>query len=206
MPEPRWAPLIERLRSEAREPIGFDPGLSDSQVRDVEHRYGVRFPPDLRNFLQTAVPHGSRFPDWHSPDEERIRDWLDLPRHGIVFDVLQGFWLAEWGERPAETEEAVRRVEGLIAAAPKLVPIYAHRMMPTEPHEAGNPVFSVHQADIIVYGRDLEAYFAVEFLGADHAEGSAGSKPIPFWDLDRFQEERWAENRTYRYGGFEENL
>ena len=46
-------------------------------------------------------------------------------------------------------------------AAPKLVPIAGHRFIPEAPHEEGNPVFSVHQTDIIYYGRDLAEYAAV---------------------------------------------
>jgi hypothetical protein len=47
--------------------------------------------------------------------------------------------------------------------APRLIPIYAHRAVPNEPLEAGNPVFSVMQMDIIIYGNDLEQYLHNEF-------------------------------------------
>jgi hypothetical protein len=40
----------------------------------------------------------------------------------------------------------------------KLIPIFVHRMMPDDPHLAGNPVFSVHQTDIIHYGFALADY------------------------------------------------
>jgi hypothetical protein len=77
-----------------------------------------------------------------------------------MFDVEHGdFWLAEWGPRPALLEDAEKIVERLVDQAPRLVPIYGHRMMPDRPQMAGNPVLSVHQTDIIYYGFDLDDYF-----------------------------------------------
>jgi hypothetical protein len=79
----------------------------------------------------------------------------------------------------------------LVTAAPQLIPVFMHRMMPDEPHEAGNPVFSVHQTDIILYGCDLADFLRHQF-GLPTGEPWAGPvRPIRFWDLDRFQEVRW---------------
>lgn len=38
--------------------VEFEPGLSDAEVEQVERQHGFRFPPDLRAFLQTAMPVG----------------------------------------------------------------------------------------------------------------------------------------------------
>jgi hypothetical protein len=38
--------------------IEFDAGLTDAEVAVTEARFGFRFPPDLRAFLQTALPRG----------------------------------------------------------------------------------------------------------------------------------------------------
>jgi hypothetical protein len=46
---------------------------------------------------------------------------------------------------------------------PRLMPIYGHRYIPCLPHEAGNPIFSVYQTDIIFYGFGLANYFQNEF-------------------------------------------
>jgi hypothetical protein len=123
--------------------------------------------------------------------EATLRDWLDWPRQGVLFDVEHnGFWLDTWGPRPASIEEALRAANNLIAAAPRLIPIYSHRMITDEPHSAGNPVFSVHQTDIMVYGFNLADYLRHEF-------GLPGREPWPeqliwirFWDLDSFQNVR----------------
>src|SRR5690349_6228476 len=67
--------------------VDFDAGLTNEEVVSCEKRFGFRFPPDLREFLQTALPRGPRFPDWRSGDEAPLREWLDLPRQGVLFDV-----------------------------------------------------------------------------------------------------------------------
>lgn len=61
-----------------------------------------------------------------------------------------------------------------------------HRYLPAEPCEAGNPVLSVHQTDIIVYGHDLRAYLRNEMTDSieqrDRAMASAPAhRPIRFW-------------------------
>jgi hypothetical protein len=174
----------------------FGPGLTDAEVAAAESRFGFRFPPDLRAFLQTALPRGPRFPDWRDGEEAELRDWLDRPRQGIMFDIeYNAFWLEEWGPRPATLAEAKEVAERLVAAAPRLVPVYMHRMMPDEPHLPGNPVFSVHQTDIIVYGTDLRDYLAHEFLMSEAELWDwtvpTATRPTRFWDTERFQAARW---------------
>lgn len=70
-----------------------------------------------------------------------------------------GLWHPSWGQRPKSTSDAVDAARGLVATVPPLIPIYAHRMVPTDPQEAGNPVLSVMQSDIIYYGVDLLDWF-----------------------------------------------
>jgi hypothetical protein len=174
--------------------IDFDVGLTDAEVAATEARFDFRFPPDLRAFLQTALPKGERFPNWRSGKEADLRDWLDLPRQGVLFDIEHNdFWLNEWGPRPDSMADAKRVASELVAGAPKLIPIFIHRMMPDEPHLAGNPVFSVHQTDIIHYGFDLADYLRNEFLLPGREPWPDSVRQIRFWDLDRFQDVRWAE-------------
>ncbi len=199
-----WQDLIEELRraeyqfglitpTTSAYRVEFKPGLTDAEVAETEERFGFRLPPDLRDFLQTALPRGPRFPDWRSGDEEELREWLDQPRQGILFDIEHnGFWLPEWGPRPGPLEEALRVASELVVGAPWLIPIYGHRMMPDEPHLPGNPVFSVHQTDIIFYGSNLEIYLRREFGLGDLDPGFGNEAPIRFWDVERFQEVRWA--------------
>lgn len=187
----KWLDIIEELRGRG---IDFAPGLSDADVVSIESRFGFRFPPDLCELLQAGLPKGERFPDWRSGSEEQLRDWLDTPRQGIFFDIENnGFWLPEWGPRPKATLEALQLAGRLLAAAPKLIPIFGHRMIPDNPHLDGNPVFSVHQADIIYYGYDIEDYLRHEFGLSGRKPWPDNLRPIHFWDIERFQEVCWAK-------------
>lgn len=182
-----WQRVIAELKQDRD--IPFDEGLSDAEVSGAEYRFGFRFPPDLRAFLQVGLPHGPRFPDWRNEDETQLRDWLDQPRQGILFDIQYNeFWLPDWGPKPPDLDRAFCVANELIAKAPKLIPIFSHRMMPDEPHEVGNPVFSVHQTDIIHYGYDLLHYLREEFGVAKWWAPPAQAKRIRFWDLKRFQD------------------
>jgi hypothetical protein len=198
MGDEMWISLIEDVRKAG---VEFDVGLTDSEVAAAESRYGFTFPPDLRAFLQTAIPCGKGFPDWRSGDKATLRDWLDWPRQGILFDVEHnGFWLDEWGSRPASLEEAQHIVNGLVADAPKLIPIYIHRMMPSEPHLPRNPVFSVHQTDIIHYGIDLRDYFIREFLDSQGCVLIPDTiRGIRFWNIDKFQSMRWSPDESCKF-------
>jgi hypothetical protein len=60
-----------------------------------------------------------------------------------------------------------------------LVPLISHRYIPSEPNEAGNPVFSVYQSDVIYYGADLADYFEHELDG--WAPVTTPIKHIRFW-------------------------
>src|SRR3954468_2232173 len=78
-----WRSLITQLRDK----VEFYPGLTDAEVERAQQQFEFQFPPDLREFLQTALPRGPQFPDWRSGEPGRLRDWLDVPRRGILFDV-----------------------------------------------------------------------------------------------------------------------
>ena len=195
-----WHELVEQLRGctytfgvitpdAPVHRVEFDTGLTDAEVAAIESRYGFRFPPDLCAFLQTALPKGQQFPDWRSGDESTLRGWLDIPRRGVLFDIeSNGFWLEVWGPRPALIGDALRRGEELLSAAPVLIPIYGHRMMPDEPHLSGNPVFSVVQTDIIYYGFDLADYLRHEFHLPGREPWPEKVRPIRFWDIEQFQD------------------
>jgi hypothetical protein len=186
-----WSNIVEQLKDKG---VNLDVGLSDAEVENAESRFGFRFPPDLRAFLQTALPCGKQFPNWRSGDDALLRDWMDMPRQGIVFDIEHnGFWLAEWGPVPGSLEEALRIASELVTAAPKLIPVFIHRMMPDEPCSAGNPVFSVHKTDIIYYGFDLLDYLRHEFGLEGREPWPAEIRQIRFWDIERFQDVRWAQ-------------
>jgi hypothetical protein len=103
------------------------------------------------------------FYDWID-GKQRIKDALERVMIGLLFDVENDvLWPESWGNKPGTVEKREQHVRALVAAAPQLIPIYKHRFLLGEPCEAGNPVFSIMQSDIIVYGTDLHGYFLIEF-------------------------------------------
>jgi hypothetical protein len=142
----------------------FSAGMEERELLAVEKRYGFQFPDDLRRFLQDALPISPSWVNWREASEKEIQDRLDWPYEGICFDVeCNGFWLEAWGPRPENLKSAFAIVKEQLLLAPKLIPICSHRYLPDRPNAEGNPVFSVHQTDIIYYGADLENYLENEF-------------------------------------------
>ncbi len=84
-------------------------------------------------------------------------------------------------------EAAVEIAAREIGAGAPLIPIYSHRYIPSAPSEAGNPILSVYQTDVIYYGSDLEDYFVNEFFDKENRFNRSGGrvvKPrrnVPFW-------------------------
>jgi len=144
--------------------IVFEEGMDERELRIVEDTHYFRFPPDLRQFLKHALPISPGWVNWRTTTEAEILERLELPYEGMCFDVEHnGFWLSDWGERPSSLTDAFAVVKHRLSQAPKLIPICGHRFIPDRPSEEGNPVFSVHQTDIIYYGADLQEYFENEF-------------------------------------------
>ncbi|MFN7926108.1 MAG: hypothetical protein U0Q16_38780 [Bryobacteraceae bacterium] len=148
----------------------------------VEERFGFEFPPDLRAVLQFVLPAGTAFPNWSSDSEANLRSRMDSVVDGIWFDVEHcSVWPSDWGARPANAQARFDKVKEIVGAAPRLIPIYGHRFIPAEPNKAGNPVFSVHQTDIICYGNDLADYFHREFDASLPEWAAKEPRNIRFW-------------------------
>jgi hypothetical protein len=177
--------IIDLLR---KHDVTLAPGLSMQEVTDVEGRYDIHFPPDLRELLMSVLPIGKSFIPWRNTSPQRmgvIRQRLNWPLEGMIFDVEQHiFWPPEWGEKPTDSAEAVDICKREFLRVPKLIPINGHRYIPEQPSEEGNPVFSVYQTDIIVYGECLQEYFKLEF----------GEKPYEQIDFNAVKKVRFWSN------------
>jgi hypothetical protein len=159
-------------------------GYTLAELNTAQQKFGLIFPPDLVALLSNGRPVDGH--DW--TDEVAIRRALDWPLEGLLFDVeYNRLWWPEWGERPASSDARKDVLRSVISRAPKLIPLIGHRYLPEEPHEAGNPVFSVYQSDVIYYGADLADYFEREFAGWRHRPWPDHIKHIAFWsDLVEF--------------------
>ena len=162
-------------------------GMSRQQLEQAQQRYEVRFPPDYAQILASFVPGGQRFYNWDDESPENItmiKRALDWPTESILFDVENnGFWRPDWGERPAQMEDALHVAGCYLEDAPELIPIRGHRYLPSKPFESDNPVLSVYQTDIIYYGSNLFEFFAVELGVKPHKDICFAKikRGIPFW-------------------------
>lgn len=165
----KHAQAIEIIRKLKAKKVKFEHGLSDAEVQQIENKFNLRFPPDLQYFLQKELPISNGFVNWRLGLQSKIeamdiRKRIDWPFSGIVFDIEHNaFWMEEWGEKSNDLNENIMVAEIYYETYPKMIPIYSHRYIPSEPHKTGNPVFSIYQTDIIYYGYDLAHYLANEF-------------------------------------------
>ncbi len=163
-----------------------DGGLDHEEIASIEDFYCIKFPPDLKELLSVALPISEGFCNWRDKNENnvnKLRDRLNWPVEGLVFEVeYNNFWYPGWGKKPERVKECIEICKNAMMRVPKLIPIYSHRYIPTEPYEAGNPIFSVYQSDIVYYGQDLSSYLLVEFGLAEYGSIDVSSiKKIRFW-------------------------
>jgi hypothetical protein len=149
--------------------IGYtvDKGLSDQEFNTIESTYEISFNIDHKEFLKSGLVTGGRFYNWRDDSDDNItyiREMLQWPLDGILFDIeFSNYWI-DAIEKPAsinERKEIFRQWYTL--NVPKLIPIFSHRFMCSEPKLSGAPVYSVHQTDIIYYGMNITDYLSKEF-------------------------------------------
>lgn len=181
MTNPSWLDTaIEHLRSHR---IVFEPGLTDDEIARVQKVHGFQFPPDIRQFLQAALPVNGGFPNWRSESDNELRyRYLDKPGRGLLFDVEHNdFWSKDWGPRPAVLATALTEAGNHIGQVPRLIPVRSHHYLPSSPSAEGNPVFSVRQTAISCMAVDLPSYLTGLFGANEHAARLSSHRVIPFW-------------------------
>ncbi|MBN8639787.1 MAG: SMI1/KNR4 family protein [Anaerolineae bacterium] len=162
--------------------VVFAAGMTDAEIARTEAKFGFRFPPDLKQWLQHALPISSGFPDWRAGAAEALNEQVQFADEGVLCDVEHNqFWAKAWGERPATLPEALAVAKQHLQRLPKLIPIYKHRFISSEPHEAGNAVLSIMQTDIIYYGADLSSYLSHEFHFPNPLPAPSEPRRVPFW-------------------------
>ena len=179
------AQSVERLRTSG---VRLDRGLSDEEVSHVQSRLEFSFGPEHRDFIQSALPVGERWPDWRNDADEDHRGRLDWPVGGVLFDVHNnGFWPASWGNRPDRKDDREHEARAHLAGVPKrgrcggppARDCPPHRYLASDARYKPSPAFSVYQADVIIYGNDLLDYVAHEFhVPPLHP---ADRTHVPFW-------------------------
>jgi hypothetical protein len=146
----------------------------------VGARYG-----DDTTLIPTTAPS---FYHWQR-DTEAIAAAYAWLVEGLCFDIqYNDLWLENWGAKPSMREAQEARVQDLVQAAPKLIPVFGHRYLLAEPWQAGNPVLSIYQSDIVVYSSNLHDYLLMEFgdlIGGVYTQLTPSNieayQTIPFW-------------------------
>jgi len=169
--------VVKRLRLAG---VELGRGLADTEFGELEERLGFSFAPAHRAFLTTVLPVGDGWVDWRHSSLDDLRTRLDAPIQGLLVHVPDSFWPHSWGDRPARPAWAKHRARERLNRAPRLVPLYGHRYLVADSRPQSSPVFSVHETDVIYFGRDLLEYVSFEF------EGAAWHQPVqpghvPFW-------------------------
>jgi hypothetical protein len=165
-------------------------GYSRAELERAQALFQLTFPPDLVALLLERRPVGG--PDWTR--ESDIRPRLAWPFEALLFHVEENtLWWPEWGERPATVGERAEALAAVLARAPRLIPVFSHRYLPADPCEPGNPVFSVYGSDTILYGANLEDYFAREQEGSEIRPWPEEVKEIAFWSELVRRNGMWAE-------------
>ena len=180
--------LFERLNGDQAVrnggPVRFGAGgMSLDQIEGVEGRLGFPLPPDFRFLLwNTRDPGGVLFP-WEAFSMDLYDEAIAQIRDGIAFDIEHnGVWLARWGEKPADLAAAKAVFREDFSTWPRLVPVLGHRFLAVDPCEAGNPVFSIMQTDIIYYGATLADYLIRELIPGEQLKPLARDiRRIPVW-------------------------
>jgi hypothetical protein len=135
-------------------------GLTDTEIAGAEREYGFEFADDHKAFLQAGLPLNNascaHWPDWRHGDPADLRDQLDRPVEGALFDVERNaLWHPTWGARPESMKEALETAREHLAQAPKMIPVHGH----------------------------LADYITQEFTGSRHPITADWTPPalVPFW-------------------------
>jgi len=153
---------------EAQKKYVCQKGLTADEIIQIEDFYDIVFNIDHKNYLLKCIFIGEGFYDWRNDAKsnvKKIKEMLNWPLEGILFDIEHNnYWPTEIEIQPQILEEKKNIfAEYYLNNIPKLIPIFSHRYMCSEPQKIGAPVYSVYQTDIIYYGDNIVDYFVKEF-------------------------------------------
>jgi hypothetical protein len=205
-------------------------GLEEKEIDAIEQKYQIKFTKEHRAFLNVLHTIDKKEPierynendeiyyieesffyNWKTDDEE-LNHRFDWTYKTILDDVLgvNQVWLESWGKVRPKSEEAKKKIFlNWLNQAPKLIPIFGHRFVVSEPSDCDTPILSVYGSDIIVYGWNMRHYLLSELKEHlelmyweydeedncwcieskkelqdihDYEYGTAKNKTIPFWE------------------------
>jgi len=173
----------------ALEQLGGNPdnGITNTQLAELEAAAGAPMPFEIGLLLVHGVPDGEKWWQWNDDPTATLARWNAQLLDGVRFDVEHNnLWLDSWGARADDLGERLLVATDAFTAAPQLLPLWGHRAVPLavardEEAAEANPVLSVHQTDVIVYGTDLAAWLHREFDVPLPTWPDTPSRWFPFW-------------------------
>lgn len=135
----------------------------EERLEDQQGILASAYVDEAEQYMVLEEYNGGGFHNWltDSPDMavQPAALW-----EGLQFDIeYNNLWLADWGSKPTSLEGCKERVRELVETAPKLLRVIGHRYLLAEPAIPGNPVFSIVQSDMVVYGPNLHDFLLFEF-------------------------------------------
>jgi hypothetical protein len=155
-------------------------GITNAALAEVERIVGHQLPLEVGMLLVMGQPETPPWVQWDDDPAATWATWCSSLVDGIVDAVEDGLWLPAWGVRPDGPDAATQRravVAGAVEASP-LFPLWGRCAMPLavaagKESNDGNPVLSVHGAEVAVAGVDLAAWMQNRF-----------GIPLPMWQPD----------------------
>ena len=164
--------------------VVLEDGLTSAEVVEIERIYGIVFPKSLQDFLMTVLPVSQGFYNWRNKEQanvELIKSVINQPIRYIDENPEEIYWCEDWGKEPEDSTVFKNEVKKRLKSAPKVMPVFSHRYMPTTDEE-NPPVLSIQGSDVIYMGEDIEDYFNVEFGAKKQNEiDFLKINPIAFW-------------------------
>lgn len=164
--------------------IHIERGLTEFEIQELEKIYSLEFSNDWKEVYSKFLPIDTGFYNWRDKSEANvlfIKDILAQPYRDILEYYEEIQWNPSWGDEPVNNQHKFLKIAELLEKAPQLIPIYGHRYLPIIEKA---PVLSVHNIDIICYGKNLVDYFFIEF-GHKRVAGDE-YKYVPFWMDDLY--------------------
>ena len=125
-------------------------GLTDAEVEALEKKYGFVFPCEYLEFLQTGVPVGAGWHDWHRLASDSIPLGFegDTVSQQIQWNCTpenEDGYYEDWAP---DGEKSLEKAIELATKTYPLIPMRSHRCIVTAPFgREGLPVISMHQCD-----------------------------------------------------------
>jgi hypothetical protein len=140
----------------------WNPGLSETHISDYEDILRVRFPHDFKALLRamngTDLPTLNIYGSSGEPPQYSVGVYSYARDMEIIQRRVESV-------RQDRSEIAVVLAEQGFALSPeaRLMPIFSHRYVVCETNLDSSVVLSIHGADAIVYGNNLQEYLTKEF-------------------------------------------